>query len=72
MLISATITFLLIELIAHHRSNAQIAAAIGADAVFYNELDDLQDAVRSINPSVLKVCSHHLFHVSSVTKHFLS
>lgn len=41
------------ELIANHRTYPQIAGAIGADAVFYNELADLEDAVRSLNPTML-------------------
>src|SRR3954470_2833555 len=40
------------ELIATGRSNAEIAAAIGADAVIYQELDALIEDVRSINPSI--------------------
>jgi amidophosphoribosyltransferase len=44
-----------VELIANNRSYKQIAVAIGADAVFYNELDDLEDAVRSLNPAMLGV-----------------
>jgi amidophosphoribosyltransferase len=40
------------ELIATGRSNTEIAAAIGADAVIYQELDALIEDVRSINPSI--------------------
>lgn len=40
------------ELIATGRDAAQIAEAIGADAVFYQELDDLIKDVRSCNPSI--------------------
>ena len=40
------------ELIAHDRSEAQIATAIGADRLFYQTIDDLQDAVRRGNPRI--------------------
>ncbi len=37
------------ELIAHNRTEDQIAAAIGADRLFYQTMDDLIDAVRLCN-----------------------
>ena len=40
------------ELIAHGRSDEQIAKAIGADRLFYQTIDDLQDAVRRGNPRI--------------------
>jgi amidophosphoribosyltransferase len=40
------------ELIATGRDAAQIAEAIGADAVFYQDLDDLINDVRACNPSI--------------------
>ena len=40
------------ELIATGRDAAQIAAAIGADAVFYQDLADLIEDVRSCNPAI--------------------
>ena len=40
------------ELIATDRTAAQIATAIGADAVFYQELDDLVDDIRKCNPAI--------------------
>ena len=40
------------ELIATGRTNDEIAAAIGADAVIYQDLDDLVDAVGRLNPSI--------------------
>lgn len=40
------------ELIATGRSNAEIAAAIGADALIYQDLDALIDAVRCANPAL--------------------
>lgn len=38
------------ELIAHNRTEEQVAAAIGADRLFYQTVDDLIDAVRKGNP----------------------
>jgi amidophosphoribosyltransferase len=40
------------ELIATGRDTAQIAQAIGADAVFYQDLADLIEDVRSCNPAI--------------------
>jgi amidophosphoribosyltransferase len=40
------------ELIATGRTDAEIAAAIGADAVIYQELDALIDDVKRLNPSI--------------------
>ncbi len=41
-----------VELIAHNRSEEDIRMAIGADKLFYQDLDDLVDAVRKGNPSI--------------------
>jgi amidophosphoribosyltransferase len=38
------------ELIAHNRTEDQVAATIGADRLFYQTVDDLIDAVRKGNP----------------------
>ena len=38
------------ELIAHNRTEEQVAATIGADRLFYQTMDDLIDAVRKGNP----------------------
>ncbi len=40
------------ELIATGRDAAQIAEAIGADAIFYQELDDLVKDIRHCNPAI--------------------
>ncbi len=40
------------ELIATGRSEAEIASAIGADAVIYQDLEALIEDVRSLNPSI--------------------
>ncbi|ABM62562.1 amidophosphoribosyltransferase [Halorhodospira halophila] len=40
------------ELIAHNRDEAEITAAIGADRMIYQELDDLEAAVADGNPEI--------------------
>ena len=40
------------ELIATGRTEAEIAAAIGADAVIYQDLEALIDDVRRLNPTI--------------------
>ncbi|HTN28836.1 MAG TPA: amidophosphoribosyltransferase, partial [Burkholderiales bacterium] len=40
------------ELIAAHRSEEEVAREIGADALIYQDLDALRDAVRRLNPKL--------------------
>jgi amidophosphoribosyltransferase len=40
------------ELIAAHRSEAEVAREIGADALIYQDLEELKDAVRRANPKL--------------------
>jgi amidophosphoribosyltransferase len=40
------------ELIAAFRNDEEICREIGADALIYQDLDDLKAAVRSVNPTV--------------------
>ncbi|MDR5906882.1 amidophosphoribosyltransferase [Franzmannia qiaohouensis] len=40
------------ELIAHGRSEAEVGELIGADRIFYQDLDDLRDACREVNPAL--------------------
>eukprot|EP00752_Nemacystus_decipiens_P009117 g8141.t1 len=40
------------ELVAHNRTPEQVAQKTGADWVLYQELEDLQDAVREVNPDI--------------------
>ncbi|MFQ3788160.1 amidophosphoribosyltransferase [Halomonas sp. A29] len=40
------------ELIAHGRSEAEVGELIGADRIFYQDLDDLKDACREVNPGL--------------------
>ncbi len=40
------------ELVAHDRSETEVARAIGADRLIYQDLEDLMDAVRRGNPQL--------------------
>ena len=40
------------ELVAHHRTEAEIEVQLGAEHVIYNDLDDVIDAVRFFNPNI--------------------
>lgn len=40
------------ELIAHGRTDAQVAQALGADSVIYQQLGDLVSAVKGFNPAL--------------------
>jgi len=40
------------ELIRHRANEEQVAREIGADAVIYQDLDALKDAVRAVNPKL--------------------
>jgi len=40
------------ELIAGFRSDEEICREIGADALIYQDLDDLKAAVRAVNPTI--------------------
>ncbi|MDT8896194.1 amidophosphoribosyltransferase [Halomonas sp. I1] len=40
------------ELIAHGRSEAEVGELIGADRMIYQDLDDLKDACREVNPAL--------------------
>lgn len=44
------------EFVARDRTRAEIAAQLGADAVIYQELDDLIDSVREVQPRFDKMC----------------
>lgn len=45
------------EFVARDRSTAEVARQIGADAVLYQELDDLIDAVREGRPEIRQMCT---------------
>src|SRR3954469_1348145 len=62
------------ELIATGRSNAEIAAAIGADAVVYQELSALIEGVRSINPTIKRFdcsCFDGVYVTGDVSQEYL-
>ncbi len=40
------------ELIAHGKTLEEIRIAINADALIYQDLDDLKSAIREVNPSI--------------------
>ena len=40
------------ELIAHGRSEAQVGELIGADRIFYQDIEDLKAACREVNPQI--------------------
>ncbi|CAN0075733.1 unnamed protein product [Ectocarpus sp. 12 AP-2014] len=40
------------ELVAHNRTSEQVAERTGADWVLYQQLDDLEAAVREVNPDI--------------------
>jgi amidophosphoribosyltransferase len=62
------------ELIATGRTDAQIAEAIGADAVIYQDLKDLIEDVRKLNPAVRKFdcsCFDGVYVTGDVSQEYL-
>jgi amidophosphoribosyltransferase len=62
------------ELIATGRTEAEIAAAIGADAVVYQDLEALVDDVRSLNPAIKRFdcsCFDGVYVTGDVSKEYL-
>jgi amidophosphoribosyltransferase len=62
------------ELIAAHRSEAEVAAEIGADALIYQDLEDLKDAVRQVNPKLVNFetsCFDGVYVTGDVTADYL-
>ena len=62
------------ELIAHGRDEAQIAREIGADGVIYQDIQDLEEAVRHGNPDIGKCeasCFDGQYLTGDVTADFL-
>ena len=45
------------EFIARGRTNDEIAAELGADAVLYQTLDDLVDSVMDCGPEIKQMCT---------------
>jgi amidophosphoribosyltransferase len=62
------------ELIAAHRSEAEVAAEIGADALIYQDLDALKNAVRKVNPKLTNFetsCFDGIYVTGDVTSDYL-
>ncbi len=62
------------ELIAAHRTEAEVAAEIGADALIYQDLEDLKDAVRQVNPKLTSFetsCFDGVYVTGDVTADYL-
>jgi len=62
------------ELIAAHRSEDEVAAEIGADALIYQDLEDLKDAVRQVNPKLVNFetsCFDGIYVTGDVTADYL-
>jgi amidophosphoribosyltransferase len=62
------------ELIAAHRSEEEVAREIGADALVYQDLDDLKDAVRAANPRLTSFetsCFDGIYITGDITSDYL-
>ena len=62
------------ELIAAHRSEAEVAAEIGADALIYQDLNELKDAVHRANPKLTSFetsCFDGIYVTGDVTTDYL-
>src|SRR5262245_2584342 len=62
------------ELIAAHRSEEEVAREIGADALVYQDLDALKDAVRKANPKLTSFetsCFDGVYITGDVTSDYL-
>ncbi|WP_079433656.1 amidophosphoribosyltransferase [Zoogloea sp. LCSB751] len=63
------------ELIASDRTEEEICAEIGADALIYQDLDDLKEAVKALNPSISVFetsCFDGTYVTGDVTQEYLS
>jgi amidophosphoribosyltransferase len=62
------------ELIATGRTNSEICREIGADALIYQDLDDLKAAVRKSNPAIVDFeasCFNGVYITSDITPEYL-
>jgi amidophosphoribosyltransferase len=62
------------ELIAAHRSEEEVARQIGADALVYQDLDALKEAVRQANPKLTSFetsCFDGVYITGDVTSDYL-
>ena len=55
------------ELVAYERAEEGVAEAIGADRVFYNDLEDLEESIRNLNPKLLQAFDSSCFSGKYVT-----
>ncbi len=63
------------ELLANGRTDEEIALEIGADAVVYQDLDDLIAAIRSVNPNIERFdasCFDGCYVTGDVTEAYLA
>src|SRR6267143_1451997 len=63
------------ELIATGRNDEQVAREIGADAVIYQDLDALKDAVRAVNPKLTQFetsCFDGVYITGDITSEYLA
>ncbi|MGL4408850.1 MAG: amidophosphoribosyltransferase, partial [Zoogloea sp.] len=63
------------ELIASGRTEAEICAEIGADGLIYQDLEDLKEAVRALNPTITQFetsCFDGHYVTGDVTAEYLS
>jgi amidophosphoribosyltransferase len=62
------------ELIAAHRSEEEVASEIGADALVYQDLEELKDAVRRANPRLTSFetsCFDGIYITGDITSDYL-
>jgi len=62
------------ELIAAHRSEEEVAREIGADALVYQDLEELKDAVRRVNPRLTSFetsCFDGIYITGDITSDYL-
>src|SRR2546425_6993168 len=62
------------ELIAAHRTEDEVAREIGADALVYQDLEELKDAVRRANPRLIQVetsCFDGIYITGDITSDYL-
>jgi len=62
------------ELVAHNRTIEEIRTHIGADALFYQTIEDMHEAVRVGNPHITQLedsCFSGVYRVGTITKQYL-
>jgi len=56
------------ELVAYGRNEEEIARVLGADRVIYNDLQDVEESVRSVNPERLNLFDSSCFNGKYITE----